>query len=294
MSSSLIARLGRAARHRRGGRSALESHSLLGRPVLFHPGCFPEATDYDDAWFLRCCLEAEHVYDVGANVGLKAVVAAIVDTVKTITLIEANPKAMLMAAEHLISNDLVDRCRFVRKIVAERAGETLRFWTTGVDAASSLYEGHAHTARSRGSWIDVQSTTLDRLAADNGTPPDFIKIDVEGAESRVLEGARVVALERRPRLLVEMHSNAQIEMHKNGERILAWCASVRYRAWYLSRRTELCEAAQIARRGRCHLLLQSADMAPPVDLMEIPQGAPLEAALPASEWSRRIRLADSG
>jgi hypothetical protein len=163
----------------------------------------------------------------------------------------------------------------------------------GFGAASSLYESHARTAHRRGSWIDVHSTTLDELAS-SGTPPDFIKIDVEGSECRVLDGTRGVALQRRPRLLVEMHSNEQIEMKKSGERVLAWCTSVRYRAWYLSRQTEFREAAQIAERGRCHLLLQPDDMAPPLDLMNIPQGSPLDAALPAAEWSSRIRPANLG
>lgn len=51
----------------------------------------------------------------------------------------------------------------------------------------------------------VNSSTLDAIVATQGLrPPDFIKIDVEGAEASVLRGARNV-LEHRPHLVIETH-----------------------------------------------------------------------------------------
>jgi hypothetical protein len=46
--------------------------------------------------------------------------------------------------------------------------------------------------------------TLDSAAATHFMP-DFIKIDVEGAEASVLRGARRILTERMPSMVVEMH-----------------------------------------------------------------------------------------
>jgi hypothetical protein len=52
-------------------------------------------------------------------------------------------------------------------------------------------------------------TTLDQAAA-NYFMPDFIKIDVEGAEASVLKGGRRILTERRPSLIIETHG-AEVE-----------------------------------------------------------------------------------
>ena len=50
----------------------------------------------------------------------------------------------------------------------------------------------------------VPSTTIDAEAAKHG-PPDFIKIDVEGHEDRVIAGGMTTIREHNPRLLIEVH-----------------------------------------------------------------------------------------
>ena len=51
-----------------------------------------------------------------------------------------------------------------------------------------------------------RSDTLDDLVASETFEPDFVKIDVEGAEMQVLTGATQLLRERKPHLLIEIHS----------------------------------------------------------------------------------------
>jgi FkbM family methyltransferase len=55
----------------------------------------------------------------------------------------------------------------------------------------------------RPATLDVEVTTIDSFFASEDCPPNFIKIDVEGHESAVLEGARDTLDRHRPTLLVE-------------------------------------------------------------------------------------------
>jgi FkbM family methyltransferase len=67
--------------------------------------------------------------------------------------------------------------------------------------------------------LKVQCVTIDDLV-ENGLPaPDFIKIDVEGAEEMVLKGGCKILNEKKPVLMIEIHSNeigkACLELLKN-------------------------------------------------------------------------------
>jgi FkbM family methyltransferase len=56
--------------------------------------------------------------------------------------------------------------------------------------------------------LKVKSVTLDDLISQGIPKPDFIKIDVEGAEEFVLKGASHVLAEKKPVLMIEVHSPA--------------------------------------------------------------------------------------
>ena len=52
-----------------------------------------------------------------------------------------------------------------------------------------MYASHAKSASSVQSSIEVKTVTLDYLYSFYGLKPDLVKIDVEGAETLVMEGA---------------------------------------------------------------------------------------------------------
>ena len=54
--------------------------------------------------------------------------------------------------------------------------------------------------------VKVRTIALDDLAGNQLPEPDFIKIDVEGAEEFVLKGALNLLRRKKPMLMIEVHS----------------------------------------------------------------------------------------
>ena len=53
--------------------------------------------------------------------------------------------------------------------------------------------------------IQVQTISLDQFCQENHIVPDFLKIDVEGAEYDVLLGGSATIGKRKPMMLIELH-----------------------------------------------------------------------------------------
>lgn len=133
--------------------------------------------------------------DVGANAGFHALTAglffrrvvAFEPTPATATRLERN--IMLSALRH------IDVKRFA---LSNRIGEASFAVDPGHCGANRI--GDRPAAQS----ITVPLRTLDSIAADVGRI-DFIKIDVEGHECEVLEGAKETIAQDRPHLFVEFN-----------------------------------------------------------------------------------------
>ncbi len=92
--------------------------------------------------------------------------------------------------------------------------------------------------------IKVPTRRLDDYVAGLGRAPDFIKIDVEGAELAVLEGARRTLAAVRPILLVEIHGWGTDESKK----VLQALSELHYDSYVVGRkgreRVVLCTSRQ--------------------------------------------------
>ena len=253
------------------GSRELRTYQLLGRSVKALPGTVRKKPDQDDAWFVWLVQHRKSLFDVGANVGFTALVAGL-SGVERMLLIDPNPIALSRAATTLIYNNLAGHCSFVTAFVSDRPGETIPFYTIGAGAAGSMYRGHAQTAAASGSVVQVPTTTIDKLVEEQGWVPDFIKIDVEGAEVKVLTGARQTAHTLRPWFMVEMHSPPELPMLENATLVLDWCRENGYTPWYM-KEAAMEQPEMIAHRGKCHLLLLPEGEVFPEALAAIPQRA---------------------
>ncbi len=136
---------------------------------------------------LRFLRPGDHFVDVGANVGVfSALVGTRIADVR-ITAVEPFPPVRTDLESNLALNDLARTVSVVDAAVSDTSGEAT-FEVLGRDVLNRLAPGGATTGNDGRSSITVPVTTLDELVG--GDPPALIKIDVEGSELKVMQGAR--------------------------------------------------------------------------------------------------------
>ena len=135
-------------------------------------------------------------YDIGANVGYFSLLAARL----------AGPEGLVYAFEPLPRNTA-----YLKKHIAINALDNIEL----VEAAVSDHSGEAHFDLGASSamghltetgGIAVRMVSLDEmLAAGEMRPPDYMKVDVEGAEYEALKGARQLLTRYKPVLFLDTH-----------------------------------------------------------------------------------------
>lgn len=143
-------------------------------------------------------------YDVGANVGFFALLAA-----HLVGLREGHVYAFEPAPENasaIIGNSQLNgipNITVIAKAVGAQSGHG-RLQVVDDQSWSKLEEYGLHPNTE--AIIDVELVALDDLVgAGEIRPPTLIKIDVEGAELAVLQGSRTTIAEHRPAIICELH-----------------------------------------------------------------------------------------
>ena len=147
-------------------------------------------------------------YDLGANVGYHTLVlAGLVGAEGSVVAVEPSPTDRAALETNLRLNGLTN-VQVVASALAEQPG-TVQFTTFGYSGISRIAREHEP---SDANIQVVPATTLDQLVyADGYPPPSFIKMDVEGAELRVLLGGMQVLAAARPTLVCEVRWSATFE-----------------------------------------------------------------------------------
>ncbi|MEP6783312.1 MAG: FkbM family methyltransferase, partial [Acidobacteriota bacterium] len=144
------------------------------------------------------------VMDVGANLGLMSAPVLQACASCRVVSFEPSPSSLPFLERTAKESPYRDRWSVIGAAVADRAGE-LDF-TVG-SAKDALYEGLRSGDRiTGGRVITVPVTTLDDAWRQLGEPEvSLIKIDVEGAEGGVFDGATALLQRWRPAILVEWY-----------------------------------------------------------------------------------------
>ena len=145
------------------------------------------------------------VYDVGANYGIHTLLMARLATdTGHVYAFEPVPAIHSELQKNVTLNGFRN-VTLVKLAINDYTGETT-FVMGHHDGA-----GHLATAGTQqGDKLTVHTVTLDEFVFDRGNrPPNFIKVDVEGAESKVLGGGERTLQSAQPIILVDLHTPDQ-------------------------------------------------------------------------------------
>ncbi|MSR23000.1 MAG: FkbM family methyltransferase [Gemmatimonadetes bacterium] len=138
--------------------------------------------------------------DVGANIGLfTCVTAHAVGPSGRVFAFEPEPRNVARLRRNVTLNGFADRVSLIEKAVAEDSDEVTFFR----HAATHSGWGALHRDPGHESQKTVASVGLDAFLASEGIQEvALLKIDVEGAELRIMEGARGSLEHRRFRFIL--------------------------------------------------------------------------------------------
>jgi len=144
------------------------------------------------------------VFDIGANVGYFSLLAAVLTgTEGKVYAFEPLPRNVQFLRQHVALNHLENRIEVIEAAVSDREGEA------HFDLGASTAMGHLADSGE----ITVQMVTLDHmLETGELRPPDYMKVDVEGAEYEALSGARHILENHRPILFLDTHNRQAHEL----------------------------------------------------------------------------------
>lgn len=138
--------------------------------------------------------------DVGAHIGLYSLEFA--RKAEQVIAIEANEETCQKLEANILLNDLGDKISTVHTAAWNKSA-LLRMGDPNAKVAGGSNQVHPCTEDEV--WT-VEGQKLDKILAKfDLARVDMIKIDVEGAEARVLKGARKTLMEFQPTVLVEVH-----------------------------------------------------------------------------------------
>lgn len=161
------------------------------------------------AW-MEACRGKRTVFDVGAHIGLYAIPGSRV----------LAPGGRCVAFEPAAANaDMLERHRqynnaanveIVRALVGERDATAVSFFEQPTVVGMNGLAVRKHRER----YVETRrpQIALDGFCAARGLVPEVIKIDVEGAELRVLRGAKALLAQYHPVLILSVHPRELLDL----------------------------------------------------------------------------------
>jgi len=174
-----------------------------GGASVYFGGVEPEQT----AVFVSNLAAGDVLYDIGANVGYYTILGSrLVGPRGSVIAVEPVVRNLAYLFRHVCLNlaenvtIIPAACSKELSLATFSAGEN---YATGRLAAPSMETD----LRGASALTVVPTVTVDHIVRALGRAPNLIKVDVEGAELSVLEGAHDTLSRAKPRILLSVHSD---------------------------------------------------------------------------------------
>lgn len=162
----------------------------------------------------KLALEGKTILDIGGHVGYHAMsFARLAGSKGKVYSFEPNPFNRDRFKQHLEKNK-VTNVEIVDKALSNQSGSIEFSFSNNIDdetSAGGFIKGsHVPLSQTNYEQANFKTEQVETLALDAfilaEEPVALMKIDVEGAEGLVLEGAKETITRHRPHLLIEVHS----------------------------------------------------------------------------------------
>ena len=185
------------------GTFAMDIHSHILRRILRDHHYEPELVRVVEKYLNR----KRDVLDIGANVGLFTVLfAKLVSEDSRVLAVEPTPGALGLLKANVSRNAVAESVQIYEGVASNREGRHTMNVIPGKEEYSTLGAEVSHPAV-KGlvkEKVDVEGKTIDQLVEIFDLHPGFIKIDAEGAEKLVLDGALDTLARERPVIMAEL------------------------------------------------------------------------------------------
>jgi FkbM family methyltransferase len=155
--------------------------------------------------FKKIAQDGMVVVDIGANIGYYTLIAArLVGNKGTVYAFEPEPSNYKLLCENIAINGYTNIVP-IEQAVSDASGKAKLYVDRAIGDVSSFAKDNVLLHSKNADCLEVETTTLDdffeRTVGDDRI--DFMKIDVEGAEELVVDGADRVLRNNRLKILME-------------------------------------------------------------------------------------------
>jgi FkbM family methyltransferase len=211
--------------------------------------------DRDYSIILQLAKGKKCVFDIGANHGIVSLLISSQNKDMQVYAFEASEAAVNIINHHIRLNNLTGRVKAINALIAERSGYTIPFYWQDSSGGASITKGRL------GHTIEVEKVTLsiDDFVLYKSIFPDFIKMDIEGAESLAIKGMKYTLTSVRPLIMIELHGLGSKSLAENAAEILEYIRDFNYLMIYLRTGRVISDSDVLKDRGRCHVLLMPVE-----------------------------------
>ncbi|MDA9082148.1 FkbM family methyltransferase [Gammaproteobacteria bacterium] len=170
------------------------------------------------------------ILDVGSHIGLCSIPISLYCNVEKIFAFEPNEINREILAQHIHANNILN-IEVIPNLIGKNHGEFVELFSpdevSGIPSIANLQQMRKDNKKYHtSSHLQI---SIDEFCKSNQIKPDVIKIDVEGAEFGVLEGAIDIIKQFKPYILISLHPKHLINLGKDVNEIFKICQSLNYR-----------------------------------------------------------------